>query len=384
MSNLLIVVPNLCVGGQQRVAVNMAKILKNDFSVYICTFQSEEQFYLSNCHVLNMNIPASSSGVKKVINVIRRMRMLRRYVQDYKINIVISIGFGAGILNIALAKNIFCMMQEHGYDAINKGLISRLAYWRADVITGCSKGLCDAIKIYMPMVAYKCYHLYNPNMINDIYRQSNKPLKWHAHEGCRYVVSCGRLAEVKNYSRLIKGFCLFHKNHRDWRLLLIGDGQERERLQALAKKLHIDDVVEFVGRQNNPFAFLSQCDLFVLSSYHEGLPNALLEGMCFCPAVAVDCLVGPKEIMSDDIKKKVAEPIVADYGIMVPAARHGYKESVSAVINDDDKSLYKGMCMAVDDERLYDELRVKGKKRVRQFDDIHYRNNILCMLRAFY
>ena len=377
MEKLLIVVPNLGLGGQERVAVNIAEILGQDYDVSICTFSLENQKNFPTCNVISLNVPPSNNYIIKIMNCLKRMWRLRRYVKRKDIKYIISISESAGVLNIALSKDVICIMQEHGFKAINKGILTRLIYQRANCVTACSKGLCDAIKTWFPQISDKCFPLYNPNMINKIYMKSKEQICWEPDGAYRYMVSCGRLEKVKNYPRLIKAFKLFVQEHDNWKLLLIGDGTERRNLELLAKEIEIEEYVEFAGMQTNPFAYLAKCDLYVLSSYHEGLPNSLIEGMCFCPAVSVNCLVGPKEILLDNATISVEAPMVADYGIMVPAAIYGYEQSMSTNINEDDVSLCKGMCMAVEDEVLYQRLYEKGKKRARYFDGERYRYNIL-------
>ncbi|MBP3818523.1 MAG: glycosyltransferase [Butyrivibrio sp.] len=377
MDKMLIVVPNLGSGGQERVAVNIAELLGSDYEITICTFTLNEQAYFPTCNVISMDIPSTNNPAIKIINCIKRMLRLRRYVEQEHIKYVISISASAGILNIGLGKNVICMTQEHGYRAVNKGILAKMVYKRANCITACSKGLCDAIKTSMPIISDKCFPLYNPNMIDEIYMKSKEKIYWEPEQGYKYIVSCGRLEEVKNYPRLIKAFKLFVQKHEKWKLLLIGDGTDRKKLEMLARDLELDKYIEFVGMQTNPFAYMAKCELFVLSSYNEGLPNSLIEGMCFCPVVSVDCLVGPKEILSDDASVIVDEPVVADYGIMVPAAHYGYEKSMTSDINEDDISLYKGMCIIVEDKELYYRLYIQGKKRVAYFDGKRYRERIL-------
>ena len=74
----------------------------------------------------------------------------------------------------------------------------------------------------------------------------------------------------------------------------------RSRLIALAKRLRIQDCVDFPGFKENPFAFLAKANLFVLSSRHEALPTVLIEAMaCGCPVVSTDCPFGPREILEE-------------------------------------------------------------------------------------
>lgn len=112
------------------------------------------------------------------------------------------------------------------------------------------------------------------------------------------VISVGRLSREKGHATLLKAFARLHAPA--WRLQLVGEGPELLNLKALARELCISDSVEFVGRQTDVWAYLSRAEVFVLPSFYEGFPNALVEAMSvpLC-CVAADCIAGPREIVDD-------------------------------------------------------------------------------------
>jgi glycosyltransferase involved in cell wall biosynthesis len=82
------------------------------------------------------------------------------------------------------------------------------------------------------------------------------------------------------------------------RLIILGEGRERAKLEALASELGIAEDVSFPGFESNPYAYMSRASVFVLSSAWEGLPNALIEALaCGCPVVNTNCPSGPQEIL---------------------------------------------------------------------------------------
>jgi glycosyltransferase involved in cell wall biosynthesis len=95
---------------------------------------------------------------------------------------------------------------------------------------------------------------------------------------------------------------------RPIRLFVLGSGPELDSLLALTETLQLNDLVEFHGFAENPYAFMARASLFVLSSAWEGSPNVLVEAMaCGCPVVSTDCPSGPAEILDG-----------ARYGKLVP------------------------------------------------------------------
>jgi glycosyltransferase involved in cell wall biosynthesis len=120
---------------------------------------------------------------------------------------------------------------------------------------------------------------------------------WSVPPGAR-VLSVGRLKPVKNLSLLIRAFSTVSGHNA--RLMIVGDGDEKETLISLSKSLGIADRVIFVGFQLNPAAFYQTADLFVLSSKYEGFGNVIVEAMASgTSVVSTNCLSGPSEILED-------------------------------------------------------------------------------------
>lgn len=385
MEKLVILVPSLVVGGQERVAINAYHVLKKYFDVVICTFDVGERRYdCSECEVINFSVPSSKNIIVKVFHVFKRAYLLKKYIKTNQVDIIVSISSGANLINVLMGKQVFSMVQEHGYRATKLGILSRFIYNRADCIVAVSEGLRKKIVSYMPQIKEKCVRLYNPNMIDDILCMAKEePTNWIPEKQFKYICACGRLEIVKNYPRLIKAFYLLQLKYPEWRLVIIGEGSEVFNLKMLVEKLGISDKVEFTGLQLNPFSYMARCDLYVLSSYNEGLSNTLIEGMCFSPVIAVDCKVGPKEIISENIDIVVNDVTIADYGILVPAAQNSYNKSLLEDINCDDESLFRGIeCMA-GNVRLSRAFKNKGILRARNFDDKNYEVNLMNIFNRF-
>ena len=95
---------------------------------------------------------------------------------------------------------------------------------------------------------------------------------------------------VKNYPTLLRAFRQVSK-YRDVRLIILGEGNWRKRLEKMIRKLGIQQsIVSLPGWVSNPYAFMNRASLFVLSSKYEGLPGVLIEAMaCGCPCVSTNC-----------------------------------------------------------------------------------------------
>jgi glycosyltransferase involved in cell wall biosynthesis len=84
-------------------------------------------------------------------------------------------------------------------------------------------------------------------------------------------------------------------------LTILGEGPDASRLQAQARRLSLDEKIDFRGFVQNPWVYMGNADLFVLPSRAEGLPNSLLEALALgTPVVASDCVDAMRELQSVD------------------------------------------------------------------------------------
>ncbi|WP_372899653.1 glycosyltransferase [Stieleria sp.] len=112
------------------------------------------------------------------------------------------------------------------------------------------------------------------------------------------IAGVGRLEPEKGFDRLLIAFAQATSDDPSWRLVIYGEGTQRDALLAQAKSLGIDDRLELPGWVRPLAEPLSQATLFCLPSRYEGFPSALLEAMSLgVPSLSVDCESGPRVII---------------------------------------------------------------------------------------
>lgn len=116
------------------------------------------------------------------------------------------------------------------------------------------------------------------------------------------IVAIGRLHKVKDYETLMKAFRQVYSLHKDYTLEIYGDGVEKDNLVKLANRLNLKDLVKFMGNHKDAIVKAADASCYVLSSKHEGMPNALMEAMAVgLPCVSTDCPNGPAELIQNGI-----------------------------------------------------------------------------------
>ena len=171
----------------------------------------------------------------------------------------------------------------------------------SDHVIAISHGVRSSVVQIAEIPARRVTSIYNPVVSPHIMELANRPPQhtWLSNDGPPIILGVGRLVKQKDFPTLLKAFQLV-SNVRSVRLIILGEGRQRARLQKLVEKLGLDGRVSLPGYVNNPYAFMARASVFVLSSKFEGLGNVLVEALaCGCPCVSTNCLSGPAEILAD-------------------------------------------------------------------------------------
>lgn len=113
------------------------------------------------------------------------------------------------------------------------------------------------------------------------------------------ILHIGRFNEQKNHLGMLEAFRLFHEEHRDSELCLIGDGDGRARLEAYIREHNLEDAVHLLGLQSNVYPFLAEADLFTLPSLYEGVPMTLIEAMGSALPIVATAVGGVPDMLRD-------------------------------------------------------------------------------------
>ena len=193
-----------------------------------------------------------------------------------------------------------------------KLFLTRILYKKANLVVGVSKEICREMVEDYRVNQERVRYLVNPIDTRKIKELAQE--RFNDERDCifgaRYVVNVANFVEQKNHEFLIEVYHRLIKSQKNLKLVLLGDGKKKHHIKKICieKGIVINDLTEndfisdaqvyFLGFQANPYPFVRNSQLFILTSLWEGLPIALLEAMSLGkPVVLTDCSSGIREIM---------------------------------------------------------------------------------------
>lgn len=177
--------------------------------------------------------------------------------------------------------------------------IAGLAYRHAARVITVSDGAAAAVVRCLGIDRTQVQVIYNPVITSDLFSKARDPLSHPWFKACHVpvILAIGRLNGAKDFATLVASFARLRKRCPA-RLLILGEGEERPALETLIAKFRLSTDVALPGFVANPYPYLFQASLFVLSSAWEGLPTVLIEALALgTPIVSTDCESGPSEIL---------------------------------------------------------------------------------------
>ena len=149
----------------------------------------------------------------------------------------------------------------------------------------------------------KKLHLLHDPVISPktIVFKKNEPIN-SRYNNKKIIIAIGRLTKQKNFSLLLHCFASIKKKHPDYHLLILGSGEDENKLKQIIRNLEISNDVDLLGFEENPYKYLSKAECFILSSLWEDPGFALLEAAYLnIPIIASNCPNGPEEILQNGL-----------------------------------------------------------------------------------
>ena len=201
-------------------------------------------------------------------------------------------------------RNTLSREAQHYASDLRMRLMPKLAkyfYPWADCIVAVCQGVANDLTKIVGLSPERVRVIYNPIVTSELMEMAQAPIEdpWFEPGEPPVILAVGRLSAQKDFSTLIRAFGLVRQVDRA-RLIILGEGEERDALESLVRQLDLEQDVSMPGFVPNPYPYMRRASLFVLSSRWEGLPGVLIEALyCRVPIVATDCPGGTREILAD-------------------------------------------------------------------------------------
>jgi len=336
---ITLVIHDLPGGGTGRVLTYMANYWANEgHHVTILTLEKRgSPFYPLSDSVkwISLNISSNSANlVEGLLKNLRRIYLLRKAVLKSTPDCIISFVFTTNMLVLLATRfiNSPLIISERNHPGY--GTRTRLAwYWLRRILYP----LADHLVVQTREIK-DWFHRYNnsihiiANPVGTVQEVAEFSSEVTLPSG-KSIVAMGQLSPQKGFDLLLKVFAKIHQTYKEWNLIILGTGPMKEELVLQAGQLGIERYLHLPGMVTNPLSVLKKCDLFVLSSRYEGLPNVLLEAMaCGLPVVSFDCPSGPSEVIRDRVN-----------GLLVPLKDlDALKDAIESLIKDEKLRLSLG------------------------------------------
>ena len=317
---IVFVIYSLQAGGAERVL----SIMANHWSVKlhkvtVITLDDDDKppFYDIDPRIQQISLDvagASKNGFVGILNNFRRIYKLRSAIRQSQAETIISFMTETNVLALiaSYGLHIPVVVTEHTdpWTGPVADVWSKLRLWlyprasRVVVLNERAQEFFDESPDIRTMV------MPNPVVIEDDKDPGNLS---NVATGGHFIVAMGRLSQEKRFDLLIRAYSSVATEYSDWNLMILGDGPDREALEALREELGLGDRIMLPGMVRHPHVVLKRADMFVSSSELEGFPMALCEAMaCGLPVITTEYHSAVHDIVKDGYN-----------GIIVPAGDEG-------------------------------------------------------------
>jgi glycosyltransferase involved in cell wall biosynthesis len=351
MKKILLIVSDFGKGGAERSISLLSYYLEHSCDVTLCILSGteREKYYKTCSTVVFIDPPADKSPLGKIKAWRFRLKKLREIKRNNNIDVAISFLEGPDYANVLTRVNEKVVLSIRGskvFDKqisgvsgwVRKNVLIPVLYKKADKLVCVTDALGREMAEHFHIPNRKIDTIYNFYEAEDIISKAAESLT-PAEEKLftkPVIINSGRLHMQKEQDKLLKTFALL-KLTIDARLLILGDGELKPQLIALAHSLGLSTCdwtqeqgegkdVYFMGFQANAFKYYNHSRLFALSSSWEGFPNVMAEALiCNLPVIATDCYTGPREMLNIGglDEEPVRLPVRTSVGSLMPLLQTG-------------------------------------------------------------
>jgi glycosyltransferase involved in cell wall biosynthesis len=351
MKKILFLIHDLHLGGAEKVLVNLVNNMDPEqFDITVMALFGggiNEQFLKPHIRYQTV-FKRTFRGNSHVMKLFSPEMLHKWFIKErYDIEVSYLEGPSARIISgcphkdTKLVSWIHCTMATPEETALGFRSVKEAAagYNKMDTMVFVSETARDIFLKNCPYTG-KTAVLYNTNESEEILRKASEEVNLAGDGLCWCGV--GKLVEIKGYDRMIRIQKRLTDEGYNTHFYALGEGPQRNSLEAIVKDLGCEDTVTFLGYQTNPYKYVAKCDLFVCASHAEGFSTAATEALIVGTPVCTVEVSGMKEMLGEH----------NEYGI---------------VTKNDEEALYLGMNKLLDNPDLLEHYRKQAALRGKDF-----------------
>ena len=346
-------------GGVESVAINIANAFSSDYDVYFLGFfgnPKQEHIKLNDKVKTRTLLPEEYRHRRLRSQLLSACGPLKSFLSVEKIDLFVILGHFPALLAMPAKPfiNIPFIFCDHG------ALCNQLDDKKATLMRYIASKMCEKVVV---LTEKSCrdyidrFHI-RREKVSYIYNwiESSKYDSIKYDSSTQKIISVGRLSPEKGYNQLVEAMKFVVQKHPSWTLDIYGDGDEFDSLEKQIESHGLDKNVFLRGRCDNIRMLYNNYAMYVMPSYREGLPVALLEAKINrLPVVSFDVDTGPREIIRDGI----------DGFLVEPRNINALSDTINRLIEDE-------------------ELRIKFSKEAKGNLDLFEKDNIIPKWRALF
>ena len=301
--------PSIGYGGAERVTVNLGGgIAARGFDVDLVFVTSDDPPMLTDIpaevNLVDLEAGRVAASLPGLIRYLRRERPLALLSALEHTNVIALLAARLARVDTRIVVSVHTTVSRAIEDStlfrsrLFPWLIRWFYPWASKVVAVSEAARSDLLAV-AGLQPDSIQVINNPVVTPRLFERAKAPLDhpWFAAGEPPVILGVGRLVTAKNFPLLLRAFALVRKE-QPARLLILGDGEQRQVLESLADELGLAPHVAMPGFVDNPYPYMARAGAFVLSSSFEGLPTVLIEALALgIPVVSTDCPSGPSEIL---------------------------------------------------------------------------------------
>lgn len=357
---ILIIIPSLIAGGAERVLVNLLhNIDRSKYEITLFLSENKGELRKDIPEDVNMNNIYTNKIFRKISELFYIKFGVSFFIKKAGNKISGNFDVAISFLDSISSEFLFCnnaniskraIVIHSSYKSYNnnmkfiKGSYYKkllLRYSNVDTIVSVAEEAMAEFKelfgVFPDMRV-----IYNPMNIVDIKEKANNSTAELEYPDRLNIIAVGNLLPVKGYDLLIEACKILKNRNLNFHLTILGKGAMKNQLENLIEQYSLENHITLKGFVRNPYSYIQNADIYVMTSVAEGLPTALCEALILGKPCLTVNVPGCREVVGN-----------GEYGVLVDRTKEGIADGI----------------FQLNDKHRREYYQIKALERAEIFDD---------------